>query len=307
MNQKPLLGFSLALLASMTWATLPIAAQQVLKVVDAQTLVWFRFMVASFGLLLILGFAKRLPKLTACSKKEFKLIILGVLGLSANFFLFAEALNYVSPTTNQVLWQLAPFSMIILGVLLFKERFGFFQKIGFLLLIIGLIAFFNDKFGEILKLDTYALGILLSMGASLIWVSYGIAQKLLLKKFTSQQVLLIIYIGCAFTMFPFSMPAQLGHIEGGFLWSCFIYCCLNTLIGYGSYGEALNHWDTSKVSVVTTMLPIFTMIFSLLGHYLYPEIFADPDMNGISYVGALIVVCGAILAIAGDKLFRRRR
>lgn len=43
MKQRPLLGFSLALTAAMTWGTLPIAAQQVLKVIDAQTLVWVRF------------------------------------------------------------------------------------------------------------------------------------------------------------------------------------------------------------------------------------------------------------------------
>lgn len=79
---------------------------------------------------------------------------------------------------------------------------------------------------------------------------------------------------------------------------------LNTLIGYGSYGEALNHWDTSKVSIVTTMLPIFTMIFSNLSYYFYPHIFAKPDMNWISYLGALVVVSGAILAIAGVGVIR---
>lgn len=124
-----------------------------------------------------------------------------------------------------ILWQLAPFSMILLGVLLFKEKFDLFQKIGFVLLIAGLVAFFNDKFAEILQLNTYALGVLLSAGASLIWVLYGVAQKLLLAKFNSQQVLFIIYIGCSLLMLPFASPAQLGNLEDGFLWGCFIYCC----------------------------------------------------------------------------------
>lgn len=42
-NQRPHLGFALALLAAMTWGTLPIAVRQVLKFVDAPTLVWVRF------------------------------------------------------------------------------------------------------------------------------------------------------------------------------------------------------------------------------------------------------------------------
>ncbi|HGO5815258.1 TPA: DMT family transporter [Mannheimia haemolytica] len=304
--QRPLLGFFFALITAIAWGTSPIATQQVMKAMDAQTLVWFRFLAAALGLFCILAFAKKLPNLTACSKKDFGLLAIGALGLSANFFLFAQALYYISPTTNQVLWLLAPFTMILIGILVFKERFGFFQKLGSSLLLVGLIAFFNDKFSEILQFNTYALGVLFGIGASLVWVVYALAQKLLLTKFSPQQALMVIYFGCAITMLPFSAPSQIAYIEGGFLWVCFIFCCLNTLIGYGAYSEALNHWDTSKVSVVTTMLPIFTMIFSLIGHYFFPEIFTEPDMNWISYIGAFIVVLGAILAISGDKLFRRK-
>lgn len=84
---------------------------------------------------------QKLPNLATCSKKELGLFVVAILGLSANFFLFAQALNYISPTTNQVLWLLAPFTMILLGVLVFKEQFGVFQKLGSSLLMIGLIAF----------------------------------------------------------------------------------------------------------------------------------------------------------------------
>ncbi len=303
MKKSPILGFILALTATAMWGTLPIAAQQVLSVMQAQTLVWARFWVAGIGLFVILAFAKKLPKLTASNRKQFGLMLLGVLGLSGNFFLVAEGLHYISPTTTQVLWQFAPFLMIFLGVLLFKERFTFAQKIGFVLLIIGLLAFFNDKFHELFQLSHYALGVLLSLCGSLIWVCYGIAQKLLLKHFSSQQILMMIYLSCGVAFTPFAEAAQIGKIDSPFLWGCFIYCCLNTLIAYGSYGEALNQWETSKVSVVTTMIPIFTMLFSILGHRFYPAVFASPDMNGISYLGAFIVVIGAMTAATGDKLF----
>lgn len=305
--QKPLLGFSLAMLATAMWGSLPIAVQQVIKVVDPQTLVWARFVVASASLLVLLALAKKLPNLTVCSRKEIALIGLGILGLSGNFFLIAASLHYISPTTTQVLWQVAPFSMIFLGVFLFKEPLGVCQKVGFALLIIGLLAFFNDKFSEILQLNTYAMGLLISILGSLIWVCYGIAQKLLLKRFNSQQILLIIYFCCAIAFSVVATPSQIPQIDGAFFWSCFVYCCLNTIIAYGSYGEALNHWDTSKVSVVTTMIPIFTMIFSLIGHYFFPDTFDSLNMNSLSYIGALIVVAGAMIAAVGDKLFVQYR
>lgn len=305
MQQRPLLGFSLALLATATWGSLPMMAQQVLKYVDAQTLVWSRFVVAAAVLGLLLLATHRLPKLAKLTLKDGVWVCLGVIGLSINFVLFADALNYISPTTDQVLWQLAPFTMILCGVLFFKEQLKFFQKIGFALLVIGLIAFFNDHFDEILQFDTYAWGILLGSGASTIWVIYGIAQKLLLRKLSSQQVLMIIYIGCSLLLAPLATPTELEQLRG-FPLICFIYCCCNTLVGYGAYGEALNHWDTSKVSVVTTMIPVFTMIFAFIGHYFFPNTFDNPDMNLVSYIGAFIVVIGAMLAAVGDKLLVKK-
>ena len=228
--------------------------------------------------------------------------MLGIIGISANFVLVAMGLHYISPTTTQVLWQLSPFTMILVGVGVFKEAFTCWQKIGLMLLLTGLVMFFNDKLGELFSLGSYAVGVMMAASGSMIWVCYGVAQKLLSKHFNSQQILLMIYFCSSFVFLPFAEPSQIVHIGNPFLWGCFIYCCLNTLIGYGSFGEALNHWDASKVSIVTTLIPVFTMIFSTIGHHLAPDYFAASDMNIVSYVGAMVVVAGALLAVAGEKV-----
>ena len=301
-KQKPWLGFSLALLATMTWGSLPVIAQQALKAVDAPTLVWVRFLVASLVLFVLLGLTGKLPRPSEFSKQTLFLLVLGIIGISANFVLVAMGLHYISPTTTQVLWQLSPFTMILVGVGVFKEAFTHWQKIGLMLLLTGLAMFFNDKFGELFSLGSYAVGVMMAASGSMIWVCYGVAQKLLSKHFNSQQILLMIYFCSSFVFLPFAEPSQIAHIGNPFLWGCFIYCCLNTLIGYGSFGEALSHWDASKVSIVTTLIPVFTMIFSTIGHYLAPDYFAASDMNIVSYVGAMVVVVGALLAVAGEKV-----
>ncbi|HBO39549.1 MAG TPA: EamA family transporter, partial [Pasteurellaceae bacterium] len=103
MNQKPLAGFLFALLAAVMWGALPIGLQQVLKGMNPQTTVWYRFVVAGLGLLLILGFNNKLPKLFRLHRRYVWLIFLGIFGLSINFFLFNLALRYIPPTTSQVL------------------------------------------------------------------------------------------------------------------------------------------------------------------------------------------------------------
>lgn len=299
-QQKPLRGFLLALLASAAWGALPIAVQQILDIVDAQTLVWYRFMTAAIGIFFILLFTKKLPQRTAFSPRVFGLFMVGIVGLSANFFLFSYGLNFILPTTSQVLWQLAPFTMMLCAVLFFREPFQFHQKIGLAMLLLGLGLFFNDRFDEIFQLGQYAFGLFIGASAAIVWVLYGIVQKLLLPVFSSQQILLYIYIGCAVVLTPFSVPSQVVALNG-FALGCFIFCCLNTLIGYGAYAEALNHWDASKVSVITMLLPIFTMLFAALGHWLAPDTFNETKMNGISYLGTFIVVAGSIFSAVGHR------
>lgn len=84
---------------------------------------------------------KRLPHWTVLRLRHWLLILLGIVGLSANFFLYNVALQYIPPTTSQVFSPLSSFGMLLVGVLLFKETFAVYQKVGLGLLILGLILF----------------------------------------------------------------------------------------------------------------------------------------------------------------------
>ena len=303
MQQNATLGFSLALLATATWGLLPIAAQNVLQMMEPITFVWFRFSFAALGLLIFLTFAKKLPNLTAC-KTVWKQILLGIFGLTVYFIGSSYALTLIEPTTSQVLWQLSPFTMMLCGVVIFKEPFGRHQKIGLLLLLIGLLAFFNERFEALFQLNHYGIGVIIGAISSMLWVSYGVAQKLLLAKFSSQQILLLIYVGCGIVLLPLAQFEQVNLLSGWTL-AAFIFCCFSTFISYGAYAEALNYWDATKVSVVTVLIPIFTMVFQAIGHTFLPDNIAPLDMNLISYLGAFIVIIGTVLSISGGKLCRK--
>ncbi|ACA30923.1 DMT family transporter [Histophilus somni] len=305
MKQKPLLGFIFALTTAIAWGSLPIALQQVMNAMSMQTIVWFRFMVATVALAILLKLANRLPKLSDLNRYFFGLVILGVIGLSGNFSLFNSSLKFIEPSVTQIFVHFSSFAMMFCGVVIFKERLGLHQKIGLVILIIGLILFFNERADQLFDINIYSIGVFLSMSASLIWVTYGLAQKLLLRRFNSQQILLMIYTGCAFVFTPFVEIEQLQNLNT-FTLICFIYCCLNTLIGYGAYAEALNHWDVAKVSVVITLVPLFTILFAHLLNLIYPQYFSAPELNTLSYIGAFIVVFGAMTSAIGYKFIKNK-
>lgn len=304
MKQQPLLGFLFAMITAMAWGSLPLALKQVLAIMNASTIVWYRFVVATLALLFLLAYKKKLPELAKIGRYGW-LALIGVLGLAGNFLLFSSSLNYIEPSVAQIFIHLSSFGMLICGVFIFKEKLGLHQKIGILLLLIGLGLFFNDRLDVFAGLNQYSTGVLLSVSAALVWVAYGMAQKLMLRKFSSQQILLMMYFGCAIVFTPMAEFSQVQELTP-FALICFIYCCMNTLIGYGAYAEALNRWDVSKVSVVVTLVPLFTILFSHIAHFISPEHFASPELNNISYLGAFVVVCGAILSAIGHKLLSPR-
>lgn len=102
---------------------------------------------------------------------------------------------------------------------------------------------------------------------------------------------------------PFTHPLQVEKLDI-FTTICFIYCCINTLIGYGAYAEALNRWEVAKVSMIVTLVPLFTIVFSHLLHGIFPQYFSAPSLNNLSYIGACIVVFGAMLSAIGHKLIK---
>lgn len=301
MQQQPLIGFLLASTAAIMWSLLPIALQPVLTVINTQTIVWLRFVVATLGIFFLLLLQGKLPKFKSLTAQQYKFMLLGIIGLAANFYLFNLSLNYISPTATQVLSPLTSFAMLFSGILLFKERFGLHQKIGLVLLLIGLPLFFNDRFDDFTQMNGYSFGILLSISASFIWVCYGIAQKILLKYLSSQQILLIIYFGCSLVFTPVADISQINNLSN-FTLICLIFCCMNSIIAYGCYAEALNRWEIAKVSMIMPQITILTLLFSQIAHWLDPEHFPASNPNFISYIGAITVVLGAISAAAGHKI-----
>lgn len=304
-TQRPVSGFLLALSTALCWGSLPFALQEVLKVMDSQTIVWFRFVVAAIGLMILLKVSGKFPNFRLMFRTRFLVwLIIGTLGLAANFILFNTALEYIKPSVSQVIGQVSPFIMMLSGVVIFKEKLGLHQKIGIGLLITGLLLFFNSRLIELFtSMTTYTKGVLLCLSAAVIWVSYGLAQKIMLRRFTSQQILFVFYIGCSLIFTPSSHFSQVQNLN----WIsalCLAYCCLNTLIAYGAYAEALNRWDISKVSAIITLTPLFTIIFSELFYLLNPQRFSGPDLNILAYIGAFTVVTGALISAIGHKFYR---
>ncbi|MGK4443865.1 DMT family transporter [Yersinia enterocolitica] len=306
-KQQAGLGIFLALTTAVFWGALPIAMKQVLEVMEPFTIVWYRFTMAAVGLGIILASRRQLPSLKLFRQRRWLLLlIIATCGLLGNFIFFSSSLQYLSPTTSQVIGQLSPVGMMVASVLILKERMRVTQVIGAVMLICGLLLFFNTSLHEIFtRLTDYTLGVVLGICAAVVWVSYGVAQKVLLRRMASQQILLLLYVLCAITLFPMAKPAVIFQLNGWQL-GCLLFCGVNTLVGYGALAEAMARWQAAQVSALVTLTPLFTLFFSILLSLAWPDYFAAPPLNFVGYIGAFVVVAGAMFSAIGHRWWPRR-
>lgn len=298
------LGFSLALLTAVLWGLLPIALKWLLSSMSAATITWIRFVVATVLVGAVLLTRRQIPSVRGLSRKKQLLVLLAVSGLLLNYILYLNGLFLLTAETAQVVIQLAPFLMMLGAVYLFKERLLLWQKIGAWLLVLGLLLFFNDRLALLLtQFGSETAGVLLVIIAAVSWACYALAQKQLLMSFNSQQIMWMIYLAGALCFLPAADLAPVLELSA-WQWGIVAFCCLNTIVAYGAFAEALQHWQAANVSAVLAITPLLTIGFVQLLAYFYPQ-FPNESLNVWAWVGALLVVLGSMLTALAPMLKNR--
>ncbi|MDP5143434.1 DMT family transporter [Rheinheimera baltica] len=293
---KSLVGLTLALTTAILWGMLPIALKVLLDVLTPNTITAIRFLVAAVMVGIWLGFTGKLPAMMLFrNRKVITLMLVAVAGLLSNYIMYLTGLNYLNAETGQVVIQLAPFLMMLGGVIIFKERLLRWQKVGAVTLVTGLLLFFNERLVQlVMQASNESIGVLLVVAAAVTWAAYALAQKQLLVHFSSKQIMYMLYVAGTLAFVPVSAFEPLMTMS--YLhWALLVFCCLNTVVAYGAFAEALHHWEASKVSAVLAVTPLFTILFAQLTSWLFPGFLSAQQLNISSLIGAFLVVLGSAM------------
>ncbi|HFB67205.1 MAG TPA: DMT family transporter [Aeromonadales bacterium] len=295
------LGLILSLTTAVMWGLLPIAIKELLKTMDPWTITFYRFFGATVLMGLYLLRKKQLPRLKQFTRPLIGLLSICIIGLCANYIFFLFGLALTTPTTTQVLIQLAPMILLFGGLFIFKERFSFPQWLGFMLFFVGLLLFFNKKLIIIFQgSGDYALGVFYIIIASVTWAAYALAQKQLLKDFSSIAIMFMILTVGSFGFFSIAQLNQIYQLNMLGL-GMLIFSSLNTAIAYGAFAEALNHWEASRVSAILSLTPVITVISLELLSTFFHGYFQMEKLSWLTISGILVVVVGSMLTALGKK------
>lgn len=289
------------MLTAFMWGVLPVFIELCLQVMDSPTITWYRFAFAGIFIFILLSVSRALPPLRRMSSKHMLMLLFAGLALVVNYVTNVEALDYIDPETVQVIMQLAPFMLMLGGIFIYKEHFNKLEMAGAFILLLGLIVFFNDGLSTLFdSANNYSVGVGLVLIAALAWAAYALMQKSLLRALTAKQLTLLIYALGMLVLLPFTQLSsvfELNPLQGFAL----LFCCINTVVAYGAFTEALHIWNASKVSAVIALAPLFTFLSTHVAEYLLPLQFSAAEFELLSYLGAAMVVIGSIIASLGKK------
>lgn len=299
-------GLLYATTTASLWGMLAIVLKISLNYFDAYTVVWWRFAMAFTFLLLFFSF-KKPGYLKILRKPPLKLLLAGAL-LGINYIGFMQGVHYTGPAVTQVIIQVGPLSLALTGILFFKERISRLRGAGFLIALSGFAFFYYQQLQRLgSEPQLLNLGVFWILVGAWAWTGYAVLNKIFVRTTPSAQINLILYGVPALLYVPLADFSRLMAVNSWEEIALLLFMGGNTLAAYGALSLALKYTEANKVSMIITVNPVITFLIMELLIWADVSWFDVPPVNLLSYLGAFLVLVGALMAIGVLRSSKAKR
>ncbi|WP_340012753.1 DMT family transporter [Paenibacillus sp. FSL H7-0690] len=265
MNQRKInTGHLLALLTILIWGTTFISTKILLKDFTPVEILFFRFLIGYFVLLLIYS----RPIRTTSFKEELLFISAGLCGVTLYFLIENIALVYTLASNVGVIVSIAPFfTAVIAHFFLEEEKFHRQFFIGFLIALAGIILIGLN--GSCL-LPLNPIGDLLALLAPVVWAIYSVLMRKisLLKVHTIGATRRVFFYGLLFmlpTLFLFDFQLGLSRFKEISNVAHLLFLGLGaSALCFLTWNKAVGILGAVKTSVYIYIVPVITVAASAL-------------------------------------------
>ena len=191
--------------------------------------------------------------------------------------------------------QVAPFLMLVGGVVIFGEAFARRQWIGVPLLLVGSFFFFNQRYEDLQSLSSgYTKGVVLVLMSAAGWTAYLLIQRRLIRELNARTIVTSCYIVGILALLPFASHGQVTALNRGML-LLFAIAILLTAISHVAFSASLRYIDASKAGLALGNVPIVALIGTAILSSRVERL--EPDgLNAAAILGALMIVGGTAFA-----------
>ncbi len=187
-----------------------------------------------------------------------------------------------------ILLYTAPFFVIILSAIFFKERITSKKVMALLIAFIGCILVTGILGKQSIKLTNF--GVLTGIGSGIGYALYSIFGRVALRKYDTITVTSYTFIVASLSLIPFSnINYMMEKVVNNrtVLFNVLLLGILSTLIPFLFYTKGLQNMETGKASIMAFVEP---MVATLAGIILFKE-----KMNIQNVLGILLIFISLVL------------
>lgn len=293
------------------WAGLYHVAKYVLiPGIDIKLIIFLRYFIASFCLLIILKVKTKKIIYPIGLKQGLLICLIALIGLIFYNLLFFYAESLISGNLIAIMYAFTPCITACLSAILFKLRLNILQICGIFIALIGTIGVINystASCGRFFCVNTFShwdLGILYAIGATICFALYSILNKYLI--LNSNLIALVIntyssLAACSILLFLFLFKGisfeNIKLSTSQSFWLAMLYTSIAaTAIAYLWYVEVLAKLGILKTVVFQNTLPLQTI---LIGYIWFNE---SISLN--VFICSCIVVIGVLITNIPLNLIR---
>ena len=259
-----------------------------LDFIEPFTFAFFRFLLASVSLLIIVYFRKYNRKI---DKRDYlKIIGLGVLIIPINQTLFLWGQSMTAAGHGSLLFATVPIWILVAALIHLKERPGIRRVVGIIIAMGGVITVMASGALELGK--EYLFGDFIILIAVIAWAYYTIFGKKLVQKYGAIRITAYALASGSMFYFPFGLYAALKFdysqppLEA---WWAVVYMAIGTsLIAYVLWYWVLKYMDASRIAVFHNLQPFIAVSVAY--------VWLGEPLGAAFIVGAVVAIIGVIIA-----------
>ena len=288
MKDKSFLVHIAGVVAMVFWGISFVWSTQVYENLNPTTTIFFRLIIASVFLTLIL-FTFRLNE--KVKREHLKLFAVAAFFEPFLYFIFeGYGLKNSSPVIGSGIIAMIPLVTPIAARFFLKEQLTTMNVVGLIISFVGVIVMLVTRD---LELAAKPIGILFLCGSVIVAVGYSIALIRLTKLYKpltitwAQNIIGMIYFIPMVLVMERFQPSNLANV-GGYIVPlvCLGVCC--SAIAYALWAFCFSKLGASKANVYSNLIPVFTAIFS---YFIIHE-----SLTANKTIGILTVVVGLVLS-----------
>ena len=278
----------LVLLAATFWGTAGIFVRNLTKLgIDAVQTVFGRGIFSALIFAVIILFKS--PSLFKIKLRDvWAFFCLGFFSIAMFNYCYYKTISLSSLSTAAVLLYTAPFFVIIMSALLFREKITLKKGFTCIAAFIG-CCFVSGFFSKSQSISTECIcfGLMTGFGYGLYTIFGNVLFK---RKYTTLTISFYAFLFAAIISLPFSSPAKTTKIllnEPKALILIFLMAIINTVIPYICYTAALKKLDGPTALIIATLEPV---VATIIGFCIFKEPLTLHSIIGIILVLGSVVI-----------------